>query len=254
MALGVFDSGVGGLTVYKELSEAFPETDMIYLGDTARVPYGNKSPEAIIRYAGECAGYLVREYDVNALIVACNTISSHALEPLEKMYGLPAIGVIHAGAVRALQATKNKKIGVIGTRATIQSGKYIEMLANLDPAVVASQKACPLFVPLVEEGIISGVIPELTAKMYLDELASSGIDTLILGCTHYPLLADLIKSLYPHIEIVDSASIVVNQVREMKLGRKESGRREILVTDVSLSFDILKNMLVGDIPVKKVVL
>ena len=249
MAIGVFDSGVGGLTVYKELAKAFTDTDLIYLGDTARVPYGNKSPQVIVRYAKECARYLVTEYKVSSLIVACNTISSYALEPLEEEFGLPVMGVIQAGSKQALRVTKNNKIGVIGTRATINSGAYSRMLQSLaETAVTVEQQACPLFVPLVEEGFISGDIPELTAQSYLDGLIAKGIDTLILACTHYPLLIDVIAKLYPHINIVDSATVMVEQMHEIGLDIKETGRRKIMITDASPAFEQLKTMLVGNIP------
>ena len=248
MALGIFDSGVGGLTVYKELAAAFPHTDMIYLGDTARVPYGNKSPETIIRYSLECAGLLTEKYHVNALIVACNTMSSYAISRLKSTFGLPVLGVIQAGSEKALQITKNGNIGVIGTIATVRSNSYLEMLNDLSGGTVKVwQRACPLFVPLVEEGFITGDIPFLTVKHYLDELMKQPVDTLLLGCTHYPLLIPLITELYPRIKIVDSATVMADKIEKMHLAAKEAGRRDILVTDASGAFESLKTMLVGDI-------
>jgi glutamate racemase len=251
MALGIFDSGVGGLTVYKELSSAFPHTNMFYLGDTARVPYGNKSPETIIRYSMECACLLTDKYHVNALVVACNTISSYAVDKLKSVFGLPVLEVIQAGAEKALQVTCNGAIGVIGTIATIRSNSYVNMLKELSGDTVRIwQKACPLFVPLVEEGLITGDIPRLTIKFYLDELMKRPIDTLILACTHYPILAPLISELYPQIRIVDSATVMVEKIKQMGILVSESGRREILVTDASPAFESLKTMLVGNIRMK----
>jgi glutamate racemase len=254
MALGVFDSGVGGLTVYRELAKAFPDTDLIYLGDTARVPYGNKSPDTIVRYATECAAMLVNRHHVDALIVACNTISSYALGDLRAEYGVPVFGVIEAGAERAIELSQNKQIGVLGTLATVRSGAYIKALQELDSSAIVHQRACPLFVPLVEEGIFTGEIAHLTAKMYLDELANSGIDTFLLGCTHYPVLAPLLKEIYPQMKIADSASMMVKALSASGLAAKESGKREIYVTDLSPAFESLKNMLVGDIEMAEVTL
>ena len=248
MAIGVFDSGVGGLTVYKELAKSFPHTNLIYLGDTARVPYGNKSPETIVRYAKGCGDYLVRRYHVTSLIVAGNTISSYAIDELKNAYGLPVLGVIQAGSEQALAVTRNSKIGVIGTRATVRSQAYANMLDLLSASSVKVwQQACPLFVPLVEEGMLAGEIPRLTVKMYLDELVKEGIDTLILACTHYPLLADMIHKLYPQLTIVDSATVMVQQVKSMALAATEAGKREVLITDHSESFESLKTMLVGNV-------
>ena len=248
MALGIFDSGVGGLTVYRELAAAFPRTNMIYLGDTARVPYGNRSPETIIRYSLECAKLLVDKYHVNALVVACNTISSCAIDKLKSTFGLPVLGVIQAGSERALQVTRNGAIGVIGTIATVNSNSYVHMLEDLSGcAVKIWQKACPLFVPLVEEGIITGDIPRMAIRMYLDVIMKQPIDTLILACTHYPLLAPLITELYPRVQIVDSATVMVDKIKQMGLAVSENSRREILITDASPAFESLKTMLVGNI-------
>jgi glutamate racemase len=253
MAIGVFDSGVGGLTVYKELAAAFPESDLIYLGDTARVPYGNKSPQTITRYATDCARYLVDNYQVKSLIVACNTISSYALEPLEAEFGLPVLGVIQAGATAALAVTKNRQIGVVGTRATINSNAYANMLRSLTKeSIDVRQLACPLFVPLVEEGLLTGDIPELTVKMYMDGLVATGVDTIILGCTHYPLLTETIHKIYPAIQLVDSAKMMVAQMTRLQLAQAEAHRREILVTDASSALEELKSRLVGDILMKLV--
>lgn len=251
MALGVFDSGVGGLTVYKELMKAFPRTNLFYLGDTARLPYGNKSPETIVRYALECGNYLVDKYSVSGLIVACNTMSSYAIKDLEQAFGIPVLGVIEAGTKQALQTTKNSKIGVIGTKATINSNEYMKMLEFLSPdCVEVFQKACPLFVPLVEEGFTSGEICKLTIKFYLDEIISKNIDTLILGCTHYPVLKDVISMLYPAVSLVDSSAQLIKQISAADIAQTEGGLRELLITDNSPSFGYLKDSLVGNIKTK----
>ena len=204
MAIGIFDSGVGGLTVFKEIVKEYPNTDIYYLGDTARVPYGNKSKETIIRYSLECGEFL-KSLNIDVLVIACNTASSYALPILEKYLDIPVIGVILPGVKTALKETKNKKIGVIGTVATIRSNSYKKLLLENDKNLEIFQKPCPLFVPLVEEGMIDNHIARLVVKEYLDELINKGIDTLILGCTHYPLLKETIKSLYPNIRIVDSS-------------------------------------------------
>ena len=254
MALGIFDSGVGGLTVYRELAKAFPFTDMIYLGDTARVPYGNKSAETIIRNALECASHLVSGYHINGIIVACNTISSYALENIKAAFGLPVRGVIRAGAKAAIEATKTGRIGVIGTLATVSSQAYPKMLESLsDGRAHVVQQACPLFVPLVEEAMVTGEIPLLTVKYYMDKLMlNEGIDTLILGCTHYPVLEPLLSELYPDITIVDSSRMLIKQIAKLGIAEKEEGGRKVLLTDISPGFMKLKEFLVGDAKVRMV--
>lgn len=255
MALGIFDSGVGGLTVFRALSAAFPNLDMYYLGDTARVPYGNKSPETIIRYSLECAGYLAETYAVDAIIIACNTASSHAVEAVRDALNLPVIGVVQPGAEHALASTRNQKIGVIGTHATIKSNSYLNALEQLSGGAVATfQTPCPLFVPLVEEGEIDGDIPRLVIQKYLDPLMENGVDTLILGCTHYPVLKPVIQSLYPDIAVADSSTMIIRHLEKLGLNTQEQGVREICITDESKAFENLRTMLVGDIPTQKVTL
>jgi glutamate racemase len=221
---------------------------MIYLGDTARVPYGNKSRETIIRYALECASLLVNKYHVNGLIVACNTISSYAIDNIKAAFGLPVRGVVRAGAEAALEATKSGRIGVIGTLATINSGAYTQMLDTLsDGAASVIQKACPLFVPFVEEAFITGNIPRLVIKYYMDELIQQNIDTLILGCTHYPVLRPLIAELYPAVSIVDSSAALIKHVHSLGIAQPEAGKRGVLLTDPSPGFLQLKELLMGDV-------
>ncbi|WP_297452877.1 glutamate racemase [Persephonella sp.] len=249
MSIGVFDSGIGGLTVFKEIAKEFPLADIYYLGDTARVPYGNKSPETVIRYSLEAAGYLAG-FGIEALIVACNTASSYAIDKLRENYDFPVIGVVEPGVEIALRHTKNGKVGVIGTQATIRSNSYKNLLEEHNIQVF--QKPCPLFVPLVEEGITEGEIARLIVKEYLDELIEKGIDTLILGCTHYPLLKNTIQQLYPHISIVDSSQAIVEFLHGHNIVFKGTGKRKIYITDEAESFKKFKEMLVGDIPVERI--
>ena len=249
MSIGIFDSGIGGLTVFKEIAKEFPLADIYYLGDTARVPYGNKSPETVIRYSLEAASYLAG-FGIEALIVACNTASSYALEKLRQQFDFPVIGVVEPGVEIALKHTKNKKVGVIGTQATIKSNSYKTLLEENNIQVF--QKPCPLFVPLVEEGITEGEIARLVIKEYLDELIQEGIDTLILGCTHYPLLKKTIQQLYPNISIVDSSQAIVEFLHKHNIMFNGSAKRKIYITDEAESFKKFKEMLVGNIPVEKI--
>lgn len=183
MAIGVYDSGIGGLTVYKAVAANFKKQDLIYLGDVARVPYGNRSKETIIRYSVECASFLKEKYNISALIVACNTISSHALPFLAENLNIPILGVIKPGAKYAVDLTKNKKIGVLGTHATVNSKSYTHAIKEILTDAQIYQQACPLFVPLVEEAMISGKVAETVVEETLKNIAETGIDTVILGCT-----------------------------------------------------------------------
>lgn len=185
--IGIFDSGVGGLTVAKEIMTQIPRERLVYFGDTARLPYGSKSKDTIIRYSRQIVRFL-RTMDVKAIVVACNTASSLALPTLEAEEDIPVIGVIRSGVKAAVEATRNKKVGVIGTDATIGSHIYSRYIKEEDPEIEVMEKACPLFVPLVEEGLIKDPVTDEIAMRYLAELMDSGIDTLILGCTHYPLI------------------------------------------------------------------
>lgn len=191
--IGVFDSGIGGMTVVKELINQLPNEQIIYYGDTARVPYGNKSKETIINYSRQIAGFLASQ-GVKAMIVACNTISAIALEELRAEFSVPIIGVVKPGAKAAAEATHNNRIGVIATRATVNSGIYEEFLRKTNPDIQVFKKACPLFVPLVEEGWINDEITDCIIHRYLDELLEKDIDALVLGCTHYPLLRHRIQA------------------------------------------------------------
>ncbi|MDO5456045.1 MAG: glutamate racemase [Eubacteriales bacterium] len=187
LPIGVFDSGVGGLTVAREIMRQMPNERIVYFGDTARVPYGSKSKETVTRYSEQIVRFLLSQ-NVKAIAVACNTASAYALPTLEKDCPVPIIGVMKPGAKTAAECTRNGKIGVIGTTATISSGIYTEYIRDLMPQAQVLGRACPLFVPLVEEGLWEDPVTDEIARRYLAELMDEGIDTLILGCTHYPLI------------------------------------------------------------------
>jgi len=235
-AIGVFDSGIGGLTVLQKIIELLPKENTIYLGDTARAPYGTKSVETVLRYSFENSEFLVAK-GVKLLVVACNTSTAIALDRLRSSLEVPVIGVIEPGATKALDVTKNKKIGVIGTEATIQSGAYTKALRAKDLKVEVYSRACPLFVPLVEEGWTDNAVVEMTVKVYLGSLKQSGIDTLILGCTHYPLLKKAVrKFLGDTVCLVDSAEEIAKEVgsvlKKDSLARKNGGgSHSFFVTD-----------------------
>ncbi len=213
-AIGVFDSGVGGLTVVREILRQLPDENIIYFGDTARVPYGTKSAKLVRKYAFQDAGFLISR-DIKLLIVACNTVSAIGLEKLTQEVSVPIVDVIEPACMAAVKATENKKIGVIGTKATILSGIYPKMINKFDPAIEVISKACPLFVPLVEEGWLDEEVTKLTAQRYLRELRGQ-IDTLIPGCTHYPLLKSVIEhELEKKIVVIDSAGVVAIRVKKL---------------------------------------
>ncbi|MDP3940440.1 MAG: glutamate racemase [Deltaproteobacteria bacterium] len=216
-AIGIFDSGIGGLTVLRALSEALPYEDTIYLGDTARVPYGTRSAETVVRYAAQAAKFMA-EKRVKLLVVACNTASAVALEAIRETCPsthFPVVGVIDPGVREALRVSRTRRVGVIGTEATIRSDAYVRALKADDPAVQVFTKACPLFVPLAEEGWQESDVAALTAERYLAGFRDLGVDTLVLGCTHYPVLASVIqKTVGPEITLIDSASATASAVRD----------------------------------------
>ena len=187
LPIGVFDSGVGGLTVAREIMRQIPNERIVYFGDTARVPYGSKSKETVTKYSRQIVRFLETQ-NVKAIVIACNTASAYALEQIEKEIKIPIIGVVKPGAVTATRATQNGKIGVIATEGTIQSEIYTQYIKELKEEAQVIGKACPLFVPLVEEGLLEDPVTDEIAQRYLSVLIDSGIDTLILGCTHYPLI------------------------------------------------------------------
>jgi glutamate racemase len=234
--IGVFDSGVGGLTVVKELIRQLPGEDIVYFGDTARVPYGIKSKETIIRFSIENILFLLKQ-EVKLICVACNTVSSVALPIIKKHFRVPIVGVLTPGAKEAVYATQNKRIGVIGTRSTIKSRAYENEIKQLDPQISVMALACPLFVPFVEEGWLSGQVVLEVAKEYLKPLKEAGVDTVILGCTHYPLLAPVIKKvLGKDMVLINSAKQVAIEVKKILaaegiLNENRKGRHQFYVSD-----------------------
>jgi len=223
-AIGVFDSGIGGLTVPHQIIETMPEENTVYLGDTARAPYGTKSVETVLRFSFENCQFLV-DKGVKMIVVACNTSTAIALNRLKESLAMPVIGVIEPGVRRAVKNTKNKKVGVIGTEATIQSGAYTRALKEANSKIEVYSRACPLFVPLVEEGWTDNAVVEMTVKAYLGSLKQSGIDTLILGCTHYPLLKRAIrKFMGSAVRLVDSAEETAKEV-EFLLKKGARGKK-----------------------------
>ncbi len=203
--IAIFDSGVGGLTVFREIAKLLPFEDLIYLGDTARVPYGSKSAETVTRYAVQNVRFLLEE-KAKLIIVACNTASAFALEALQPQFSLPILGVIEPGAAGALRESASGRIGVIGTEGTIRSEAYTKSLLKRRPEAEVFSAPCPLFVPLVEEGWWSHDVTERVARIYLEPLIQQNIDSLILGCTHYPLLKTVLSKVAgPGIKLIDSA-------------------------------------------------
>jgi len=249
-AIGVFDSGVGGLTVFKELIRLLPGEQLIYLGDTARVPYGTKSPRTVLRYAMEASAFLV-EQGVKILVVACNTASSVALPALEDRFSLPVIGVIEPGARRAFQLSGNRRVGVIGTEGTVKSEAYVRAIHAFDPDIEVFAAPCPLFVPLAEEGWANHPVARLAAAEYLAPLQQHGIDTLVLGCTHYPLLkTTLHQVLGESVELVDSAEetarVVAAELDTRRLRRRRPpGTPQFFVTDVPTRFERVGGAFLG---------
>ena len=241
--IGVFDSGLGGLTVVKELIRQLPLENIVYYGDTARGPYGTKSKESIIRFSHENTQILLKR-NVKMVVVACNTSSSYALAQLRKHFHLPIVGVIDPGARKAAGVTRNKKVGVIATPATVNSHSYAKAIFGYDRAIRVSSQACPLFVPLVEEGWLRKPVTTAVAREYLRSLRKTGIDTLVLGCTHYPLLKSVLKDVMgAKVALVDSAREVASEVKRIleqrHLLRSSSarGRHRFLISDRPQQFE-----------------
>lgn len=211
--VGVFDSGIGGLTVVREIERQLPHERIIYFGDTARVPYGPKSPETVQRYSREISDWLVGE-GVKAIVVACNTATAHALPMLRDYLAMPVVGVVEPGARAAMRLTRSKVVGVIGTAGTIASGAYERAIHAIEPNARVVARACPLFVPLVEEGWTDREATRLIAREYLEPLAEAQVDTIVLGCTHYPLLAPMLSELtQPGVRLIDSAAETAAEAR-----------------------------------------
>ena len=261
--IGVFDSGIGGLTVVSALRELLPNETIFYLGDTARVPYGGKSAATVERYSLEITEMLLEE-NCKAVVVACNTASALALPRLEEMSPVPVMGVIRPGAEAAVAATTNGHIGVIGTRATIKSGAYEQAIQALDREVRVSARACPLFVPLIEEGWLESEITDQVVRQYLTPLVEEGIDTLVLGCTHYPLLREAIgRFLGQSITLVDSAQNCATAVtrlldsENLRARLDAKGKLSIALTDPPDAFlDVARKALrleIGTVQLRPVI-
>jgi glutamate racemase len=250
--IGVFDSGVGGLTVLRALTARLPREHTIYLGDTARVPYGTRSGEVVTKYALMSARHLAR-HRIKMLVVACNTVSAHSLQALAAALPIPVVGVIEPGAQVAASRTRGGVIAVLGTPATVASGAYQSELRRLAPLSQVIARACPLFVPLAEEGWTDGDVPRLVAERYLGDLRRSGVDTAILGCTHYPLLAPIIAEvLGREVTIVDSAEAVTQGVINLlgahgllRNGASDAARHRTLCTDVPHRFQAVAERFLG---------
>jgi glutamate racemase len=255
--IGVFDSGLGGLTVFKVLARRMPEESLIYFGDTAHVPYGSKSPEAIRRFSTMIAVFLA-ERGIKLLVVACNTSSAWALPAIRKAVKIPVIGVIEPGARGAVGVSRGGRIGIIGTEATVKSGAYERAIKALKKSARTASTACPLFVPLVEEGWWSGTVVETVARRYLAPLKSARVDTVILGCTHYPYLKPVLaRVLGSRVRLIDSAEetaleteTVLNKL-DLRAPRGGRGRREFYASDAPERFKRLARRMLGP-GVKKV--
>jgi len=249
--IGVFDSGIGGLTVVKRLASTLPSEDIVYFGDTARVPYGSKSNTTVIEYSFQDTKFLLSK-SVKAVVVACNTASSIAIEELKKNFDIPIIGMINPGAKLAINSTKNAKIGVIGTRATISNKAYSNEIRKIDPSMVVYEKACPLFVPLAEEGWLNHRATYEIAEEYLRELRDLKIDTLVLGCTHYPILSEVIqKVIGDNVTLIDSgvasAGIIKEELNRTNLhtNRNTNGNHEFYVSDIPVKFKEVAELFLG---------
>jgi glutamate racemase len=250
--IGVFDSGIGGLTVVRALFEALPYERIVYFGDTARVPYGSKTKETVTRFSIQNVRFLL-EQKVKMVVVACNTASALSLAELEQRFSIPMIGVISPGAQAVVQATKTERIGVIGTRATIASGAYEQAIREARPKALVYGQACPLFVPLAEEGWCNGPVAESVAGEYLRPLVESGVDCLLLGCTHYPLLAGVIRKIMGGgVTLVDSATATAlatkRLMEEQGLVHPGTGkpRHGFYVSDRPLKFSEVAERFLGE--------
>ena len=239
--IGVFDSGLGGLTVVREMQRLMPEESVVYFGDIARLPYGSKSKETITEFSHQIMRFLLKQ-DVKAVIIACGTASANALEDLQETYDLPITGVVEPGAREASRTTRNGRIGITGTEATIRSGAYDRLLKGLNPQTEVFSKACPLFVPLVEEGWFKDDITRSVVQRYLAELKEQQVDTLVLGCTHYPLLKRLIgEEIGEEVILVNPSSSVVKEMKaylqenDMQ-SAAEQGEYEFYVSDSTEKF------------------
>jgi glutamate racemase len=251
--IGVFDSGMGGLTTVREMAKQMPSEDIIYFGDTGRVPYGGRSRDTILRYARQDVAFL-RTFDLKAIVIACGTVSSTALAELSAEQDIPIFGVVGPTAIRAARVTRNNKIGLIATKATVRTGAYERVMRHANPMAEIHSLACPLFVPLVENGRTrpGDVVIETVVQEYLAPMKKAGVDTLVLGCTHYPLLIDVISAFMgPDVILLDSGAEVVRQVKEcLEVGGQladpeREGSHRWYVSDTTESFGELASRFLG---------
>lgn len=249
--IGIFDSGIGGLTVVKQLTNLLPHEDFIYFGDTARVPYGTRSNKLIKQYALEDTAFL-QQFNIKLLVVACNTVSAVAMDLLESFLEIPVTGVILPGVETALNETKNNRIGIIGTTATATSGAYEKRINSISPDKMAISQACPLLVPLVEEGWLEEEITRLAIAKYLKSMLNKSIDTLILGCTHFPVLANLIQQVVGEkITLIDSGKETAKKVKQilskLNLNNPEThqSKFKFFVSDIPAKFNEIGTMFLG---------
>ena len=250
-AIGIFDSGIGGLTVVKRVEQLLPGEDIIYFGDTARVPYGTKSNSTVIEYSIQNTIFLMQK-NVKTIVVACNTVSSVAVDTLRKYFNIPFISMIEPGSDFALRETKNNRVGIVGTNATINNKAYSKDLLKKNGDLYVAEKSCPLFVPLAEEGWLSHKATEIIAKEYLNDLTEKEIDTLILGCTHYPVLTEIIQKVVGEdVKLIDSGFASSHKVKEYltnhdTLNEKTSkGKHEFFVSDVPSKFKEIAERFLG---------
>ena len=250
--IGIFDSGVGGLTVCKSIHDILPGEHIIYFGDTARFPYGTRSRETIIRYSREITEFLLSR-GVKMIVIACNTASAAALETIRSQYPIPVIGVIEAGAKAACRRLQGNLLGVIATRATVNSGSYIKEIRKINPAIEVHQRHATLFVQITEEGLTDSEIARLAARNYIQEMYDQGVRTLILGCTHFPLLKKTINSVYGDLDLVDTGMEIAYEVKkileEKNLaipGRDDKiGTIELYASDITETYQRLKDIFFG---------
>jgi glutamate racemase len=249
--IGVFDSGIGGLTVVKRFLADLPNENIVYFGDTARVPYGSKSNSTVIDYSIQNSNFLMSK-NVKAIVVACNTASSVAITQLKNSFDVPVIGMIDPGAQMAIRSTKNKKVGVIGTRSTINNRAYSKKILEHDRTINVMEKACPLFVPIAEEGWINHKATFEIAEEYLKELKDFGADTLVLGCTHYPILSEVIQQIIgKDVVLIDSgvasAEVVKSKLKYLGLENttNQTGKGEFYVSDIPTTFVNVAELFLG---------
>lgn len=248
MKIGIFDSGLGGLTVMREIMTLLPEEDIVYFGDTARVPYGNKSAETVIRYAHEISNFLM-DQNIKLLVIACNTASAHALQSVQEQLPIPVIGVIQPGAAQAVVVSKTKRIAVLATRSTIRSRAYQSAIVSLCPKAEVLSIPCPLFVPLVEEDFLQHQATKLIIREYLGPLHAE-VDTVLLGCTHYPLMKKQIQEELGAMSIVDSATTCAQRVKKVleeqdQLNEKRSSDPQFFVSDDPDRFQKMSSQFLG---------